>query len=135
VGVGVLIKNDKGEVLLGKRKGSHGAGEWGFPGGSLRFGEKVIEAVIRETKEETGLDIYDCELISVFDELGYMESDKKHYLGIGMSAKYKGGEPKIMEPEKCEEWRWFSLDNLPENVFEGSALVIKSYKAGKIYQQ
>ena len=33
VGVGVMIQNKKGEVLLGLRQGSHGAGEWSFPGG------------------------------------------------------------------------------------------------------
>ena len=37
VGVGVMIQNEKGEVLLGLRQGSHGAGEWSFPGGHLDF--------------------------------------------------------------------------------------------------
>ncbi len=135
VGVGVLIQNEKGEVLLGERMGSHGAGEWSFPGGHLDFGETIFETAKRETKEETGLDVSEFELISVADELRYIKTDNKHYLNIGIMAKYRGGEPKLMEPDKCREWRWFSLDNLPEKMMEGTELIIKNFKAGKIYQQ
>ena len=41
VGIGVMIQNEEGEILLGLRKGSHGAGEWSFPGGHLEMGETV----------------------------------------------------------------------------------------------
>ena len=133
VGVGVLIQNYKGEVLLGERMGSHGAGEWSFPGGHLDFGETIFETAKRETKEEAGLDVSEFELISVADELRYIETDNKHYLNIGIKAKYNGGEVKIMEPDKCREWRWFGLDNLPEKMLEGTELVIRNFKAKKIY--
>ena len=43
VGIGVMILNDQNQVLLGLRQGSHGAGEWSFPGGHLEFGETVFE--------------------------------------------------------------------------------------------
>ena len=135
VGIGVLIQNSKGEVLFGKRMGSHGEGEWCFPGGHLDFGETIFDTAKRETLEETGLEVNEFELISVADELQYIKTDNKHYLNIGIRAKYNGGEPKIMEPDKCKEWKWFSLDKLPEKIFEGSKLIIKNLKAGKIYQQ
>ena len=54
VGVGVLILRD-GKVLLGRRKGSHGAGCWSAPGGHLEFGEAVEDCALREALEETGL--------------------------------------------------------------------------------
>lgn len=128
-----MIQNEKGEVLLGLRQGSHGAGEWSFPGGHLEFGEKIFETAKREAKEEAGLDIDNFELISVADEMRYINSDDKHYVNIGIKGEYKGGEPKILEPDKCKEWKWFSLDNLPPNLFEGTELVIKNFKRGKIY--
>jgi 8-oxo-dGTP diphosphatase len=134
VGIGVLIQNEKGEVLLGERAGSHGEGEWSFPGGHLDFGETIFETAKRETKEETGLDVSEFELISVADELRYIKTDNKHYLNIGIKAQYAGGEPKVCEPDKCRGWQWFSLDNLPEKLFEGTQLAIRNYQAGKIYQ-
>lgn len=133
VGVGVMIQNEKGEVLLGLRQGSHGAGEWCFPGGYLEFGETVFQTAKREVKEEAGLEVDEFKLISVADEMRYAETDGKQFLNIGVKAKYKGGEPRVMEPEKCQEWRWFSLDNLPDKLLEGTELTIKNLKAKKIY--
>jgi 8-oxo-dGTP diphosphatase len=57
----------------------------------------------------------------------------KHYLNIGVKAKYKGGEPKVLEPDKLREWKWFSLNNLPDKLLEGTQFTLKNYKAGKIY--
>lgn len=133
VGIGVMMQNKKGEVLLGLRRGSHGAGEWCFPGGHLEWGETVFKTAEREVKEETGLDVSRFELISVFDEMRYIKTDNKHYLNIGVKAEYQGGAPKLMEPDKCEEWRWFNLDNLPEKMLESTEQIIKNYQAGRIY--
>jgi len=134
VGVGILVLNNKEEVLLGLRIASHGIGEWAFPGGHLEFGETVFQTAKREVKEETNLDIDDFELVSVCDEMRYIETHGKHYLNLGVLGKYRGGDPVTMEPDKCREWRWFSLDNLPENLFEPTALTLRNFKDKKIYQ-
>ncbi|MFC1598746.1 NUDIX hydrolase [Patescibacteria group bacterium] len=134
VGIGVMIQNDQDHVLLGQRKGSHGAGEWCFPGGHLEFGETVFETAKRETMEETGLEVNKFELISVADEMRYIESDDKHYLNVGVKAVYNGGEPKIMEKDKCLGWKWFDLDKLPEPMFEGTHWIIRNFKAQRIYK-
>ncbi|MEI7497980.1 MAG: NUDIX domain-containing protein [Candidatus Falkowbacteria bacterium] len=133
IGIGVMIQNEQGEVLLGLRKSSHGTGEWSFPGGHLEMGETMFECAKREVAEETGLVVDDFELISVADELRYYESDGKHYVNIGIKAKYAGGEPQPLEPDKCAEWQWFSLDALPEKLFQGTELTITNFKRGKIY--
>ena len=134
VGVGVLIMNGDGEVLLGLRQGSHGAGEWSFPGGHLEFGETVKDTAVREAKEECNLDISDLELISIADEMRYLQSDGKHYLNVGFLAKSNSGEVKLNEPDKWVEWHWFSLNDLPAPLFEGTELVIRNYLSKKIYQ-
>ncbi|NMC51626.1 NUDIX hydrolase [Candidatus Kuenenbacteria bacterium] len=133
VGVGVMIQNKKGEVLIGLRKSQHANGEWSFPGGHVEFGERIEETARKEVLEETGLEIEKMELISVADQMRYIETEGKHYLNIGFKGEYEGGEPKVLEPEKCAEWRWFSLDNLPTPLLEGTELVIKNYLKGKIY--
>ncbi len=134
VGVGILIQNERNEVLLGLRNASHGTGEWSFPGGHLEFGETVFETAKREVKEETNLDIEEFDLVSVCDEMRYIKTDNKHYLNLGVLGKYVGGEPKVMEPEKCEEWKWFSPDALPENLFEATAYTLRNYRDKKLYQ-
>ena len=61
VGVGVIIVRD-GNVLLGERAGSHGAGTWALPGGHLEFGETVADCARREVLEETGFPPHRLEL-------------------------------------------------------------------------
>jgi len=134
VGVGVMIQNEKGEVLLGLRQGSHGAGEWSFPGGHLEFGETVFETAKREVAEECNLIVDNFELISVYDEMRYIKSDGKHYLGLGVKAECIGGSLKTMEPEKCFEWRWFSLDNLPDKILDNTEGIIKNFRNRTVYR-
>lgn len=129
VGIGVLVLKE-GKVLLGKRKGSHGAGEWALPGGHIEYGESFEATALRELEEETGLtDLGDLSLISVSNN----QFEGKHYITLCMSASLRSGEAKAMEPEKCEEWAWFALDVLPEPLFEPSRKCLESLRSGKIY--
>ena len=133
VGVGVMIQNAEGKILMGLRQGSHGAGLWAFPGGSLEFGDSVMETARREVLEETGLVVGELVLVSVFEELQFVKTDGKHFLDLGIKAQYLGGEPQVMEPHKCKEWRWFSPYELPENMFDGSMVMIIAMNTGVIY--
>ena len=134
VGVGVMIVNDKGEILMGKRSGSHGAGEWSFPGGSVEFGETIFEAIKREAGEETNLEVNNLELIAINDETRYIESDGKHHVVIGFKAKSFAGDLKNNEPDKHVSWSWFAMNKLPSPLFEGTELMIKNYLSHQIYQ-
>ena len=120
--------------MLGLRKGSHGEGEWAFPGGHLEFGETVFETAKREVKEETDLDVEPVEIVSIADEMRYITTDDKHYLNIGVKALYQGGEPRLREPEKCLEWQWFDLNNLPDRMLEGTQFTLENFKAKRIYK-
>lgn len=135
IGVGVMITNTKGEVLLGLRKSSHGDGEWAFPGGHIEFGETMFETARREVQEEVGLKVKTLELISMADILEYIVTEKKHYIGVGMLATCTSDEPVLMEPEKCVEWKWFAMNGLPTPMYEGSAVMIRNYTAGIVYQE
>ena len=59
VGVAVILfkSPEDPRVLMGQRKGSHGAGSWSFPGGHLEFGETTEHGAARELREETGIDL------------------------------------------------------------------------------
>jgi len=115
VGLGVYILNDKNELLLFRRKGTHGAGTWCAPGGHLEFGESFEECAKREAKEEADLDVDDLEVAGVTNDI--FEEEGKHYITIAMRAKSYAGVPKVMEPQKCDALRWFPLNHLPTPLF------------------
>ncbi len=114
IGVGAIILKD-GKVLLGLRKGSHGAGTWSFPGGHLEFGESLEECATREVFEETGVSLKNIRRGTFTNDI--FESEQRHYVTLYVIAEYDSGEPTVKEPNKCERWAWFSWDQLPHPLF------------------
>ncbi len=130
VGVGVMIK-DGNKILLGhrsaKRKDTGGIFEpdtWTLPGGKQEYDETVEETAIREIKEETNLDIKDPEVFSVSDDF----QPARHFVTIEMITEEYSGELKIMEPTKEDDWQWFDLNDLPNNIYSPSRVFIEKYK-------
>ncbi len=114
VAVEAILVRD-GKVLLGKRKGTHGAGEWWFPGGHLEYGENWEECAIRETYEETGLTVAQLQFVGVTNNV--FPKNHKHYVSLFMAGVCTTGEPELREPDACERWEWFTWDELPEPHF------------------
>jgi 8-oxo-dGTP diphosphatase len=114
VGVGVIILKD-GKVLLGKRKGSHGAGSWSFPGGHVEFNESLEDTSKREVLEETGIQIENLRKGPYTNDM-FKEEDK-HYITLFIIADYAGGELELKEPEKCDKWDWFNWNEFPAPLF------------------
>jgi len=127
VGVGVFVYNRADQILLGKRKGAHGSGQWSLPGGHLEFNESFEDCCIREVKEETDLDIRGVEKLGFTNDL--FESDDLHYVTLFFQTRLVGPvikhKPKLMEPDKCDGWEWFDLDNFPDPLFPPLKHVIK----------
>lgn len=127
VGVGIyVIKN--GKILLGKRKGKHAAGVYAAPGGHLEYMESFEGCARREAKEETGIEIENVRFVRLLNLKDYAP---KHYVHVTMIADWKSGEPKVMEPDKCESWDWYDLDKLPTPLFATVEADLKAYKTGK----
>ena len=126
VAIGIYIINDKGQVLLGKRKGSHGDGEFSTPGGHLEFGETFEEAAKKEVLEETGLEIGKIELFYIHNTLRYIKSDNKHYVTLSVKTKYLGGEAEVMEPDKLEFWDWYEVNDPPTPLAEWTERALKN---------
>lgn len=114
VGVGVMVKKDD-HVLLGKRTGSHGNMTWSFPGGHLEFGESFFECAKREVFEETGLKIKNLKKGPYTNDIFHEEN--LHYITIFIISEYDSGELMLREKDKCLGWKWFKINELPENLF------------------
>ena len=114
VGVGIFVFKD-GRFLLGRRKNSHGDGTWCLPGGHLEFNEELEDCATREVMEETGIKIRNIRFSTITNDM--FKEEGKHYITIFMLADWADGEVKVMEPEKCEEWKWIAKEELPENLF------------------
>lgn len=123
-GTGVFVLNENAQILLGKRKGSHGAGEWSLPGGHCDKGETSDQGAIREVKEETGLIVKEVRKLTWNDH--YFPEVDRQYITLYYVAYDWTGEPYVVEPHKCEKWEWFDLDNLPKPLFHGLDTIVKS---------
>ena len=131
VGVGLLLVKD-GKVLLGKRKGSHGAGEYAGPGGHLEYMESFETRALRELAEEAGTEIKvkNLRFLCLTNLTKYAP---KQYIDIGMIAEWESGEPENMEPESLEAWQWIDIDDLPEPMFGNVSNYVVAYKTGQTY--
>lgn len=134
VGLGIIVVNNDGKILIGKRKGSH-APYFSIPGGHLDQGETFEEGAIREVKEETDLDIKDPKVIAVTNNLDTYRNEGLHYISIVLLAQNFSGVLKIMEPGKCEEWLWADPHNLPMPHFDASQRGIACYMENKFYKK
>lgn len=115
IGTGILIVNDQGQILMGKRHGSHGVGTWGLIGGYIEFGETFEQAARREAMEEVGVELTD---IRVIKPVSYFFDDgAKHHISIYMAARIANGTPRICEPHKMTELRFVDWNNLPQPTF------------------
>ena len=111
VGVGAVIICN-GKILLEKRKNEPGKGKWSVPGGLVELGESVKQTVIREVKEETGLEVEKPEHIDVVDNIIRDESGrvKYHFVIIDYFMKLKGGTLKAASD--AEELKWVPLSDV-----------------------
>ena len=111
--VGVFIFNPNGELLL--LQSHKWPGRYVVPGGHVELGETIEQTVLRETKEETGLDIYDMEFIC-FQEFIYDPAfwKRRHFIFFDYAAKTDSLDVKLND--EAEAYQWVNLQdalNLP----------------------
>ena len=113
VGVGAMVFDGAGRVFMAQRgpQAKNERGSWEFPGGTVEFGERLEEAIRREFREEYGMAIDIGELLGISDHI--LPDERQHWVSPTYIARHAGGEPRILEPQKCAAIGWFALDALP----------------------
>jgi 8-oxo-dGTP diphosphatase len=106
----------QGSVVVGRRKGGPGAGEWSFPGGTFEQKDMSLEdGAARELFEETGLVVYPKRLQHLASVLGSERPDTRRWLTVFFW--YESDVPfeaLNLEPEKCEGWVWVDLQDFEQ---------------------
>ena len=125
VAVGTIIRVDDGRVVLVRRAIEPGYGLWVFPGGYVDRGEQILEAAVREAREESGLNIRIEALVNIYSYSGSTP------IIIVYSATVLGGD--LCTDEECLEARLFTADEIPwdELAFRSTRDALNDYYANR----
>ena len=126
--MGILYNEEKG-LLLEKRTDT---GEWCIPGGAIELGETLEEALRREIKEETNLDISNPKLFDIKANVHmvYPNKDEVYYTDIVFEISNFCGE---LKPDKeSTELAFFPLNRLPQNIMPTQIEYVRKFAEQKI---
>jgi 8-oxo-dGTP diphosphatase len=116
------------KILLIKRRTVPFSGYWALPGGRVDSGETVEQTIVREVKEETGLDVAVMRKTGEYHEQGVQDGVEYNYYPACFLVKTVGGRIEKQESE-IEEIKLFSLNEVPEALAFEHTLMIKDYVA------
>jgi 8-oxo-dGTP diphosphatase len=125
VGVGVLLIDESGRVLLTLRNRPPEAGCWSIVGGKLDFLESLEQCAVREALEEVGVEIAIERLLCITDHC--LPEEGQHWVAPAYLGRILSGEAGNCEPGKTREVRWFSLNQLPPNLTMTARKAIAAY--------
>ncbi len=133
VAVYLLFRKEDKILLLRRANTGYADGQYGLVAGHLDAGESLRQAAVREAKEESGVDIDEKNLILKTTMHRKKEEDER--VGFFYEPTHWSGELRNIELDKCDDLRWFPLNELPENVIPYIRQAIECYKNGIIYSE
>src|SRR4051812_2347159 len=115
VAVTVFVLDDSGRVLLIRRTDN---GLWALPGGAQDFGEYIAETAVRETREESGIDVEVTGIVGIYTDprhvMAYSDGEVRQQFSICFRARYLGGTPRASDESSEVAWTGRDeLDRLP----------------------
>ncbi|PIR98401.1 MAG: NUDIX hydrolase [Candidatus Colwellbacteria bacterium CG10_big_fil_rev_8_21_14_0_10_41_28] len=131
-----LLPEKEGKILLLRRYNTgYEDGNYSVVAGHVDEGESILQTMIREAKEEAGIDIdeKDLELVHVMHRMKASEKDER--VDFFFRCKNWLGEIKNMEPHKCDDLSWFELSNLPDNVIPYIKEALNLIDRGQLYSE
>lgn len=130
----LLLLTDADRVLLALREGTgYADGQWNLPSGKLEHGEHALGAVIRETREEIGVDLDPAEPRMAVT-VHHRNAAGRARVGLAFTVAYdpiRHREPINAEPHKCARIEWFPTDRLPSNTYPYTAACVRAFREGR----
>ncbi len=131
-----LFLRKDGELLIARRCNTgYQDGNYQVPAGHIDAGELPTEAMIREAKEEIGIDLKETDLRLVHTSFRPKHDETGDRVDYFFEAIHWGGEVINAEPDKCDDLRWIKLTELPENVTLHVRIAIESSERGEIFSE
>jgi 8-oxo-dGTP pyrophosphatase MutT (NUDIX family) len=130
--VNVVVANDAGDVLMIRRTDN---GNWAVPGGAIDLGESVVEAGVRETREETGIECRVTGLVGIYTDPRHVilytsNGEARQEFSIVLTAVPVGGQP--TPSDESSDVRWVPRDDLAGyQVDRSMRLRLEHYLAGR----
>ena len=127
VAVHLLLVRDGKILMLRRFNTGYRDGNYSVVAGHIDGREELKTAMIREAREEAGIRI-SSEDLTVVGVMHLLEDDE--YVSFFLHASTYSGEIVNMEPNKCDDLRWFDIDNLPPNTIPYVRRAIHNYRNG-----
>ncbi|WUA48009.1 NUDIX domain-containing protein [Streptomyces sp. NBC_01367] len=103
---------------------------WHLPSGHLDPDEKMVEAVVREAREETGVPIETEDVTAAVTVHHRPPTGSRARLGVFLEVHRWSGRPRITEPDRCDGMDWYPLDALPDAMVAYCRAGLDAYRAG-----
>ena len=127
----ILFRKDNNILLSRRFNTGHEDGNYSVVAGHVEVNESVLSAAIREAKEEVGVNVLKEHLRLVTT----MHHGKTNYVDFYFEVTKWSGEITNTEPDKCDDLRWFPIDELPENTIPYIRQAIECYQKGELYSE
>mgnify|MGYP000872166165 CR=1 FL=1 len=132
--VSLILKQGSRVLLIRRKNTGVEDGMYGCAGGGVDEHEQVAQAVIREAAEELGI-IIKKEHIRVAHILHRRYPHGAEMIGFYIEALEWQGEPRNMEPDKCDDIKWFDMDQLPANCQPSFKQVVTMLDKGAFFSE
>lgn len=129
----IILRKRKKILLIRRYNTGYGDGFYACAGGGVDGNESITDAVIREAREELGITIKK-ENLKMVHVLHGRHTDYEA-IGFFIEAFAWEGEPRNVEPHKCDDIGWFDIDSLPENTVAHLKHVLERMKQDSFYSE